>query len=223
MPWVFAALFAVSRCPGLMPPNFSAVYGFVLCAGAFIPGRMGWLLPLVTMVLTDVALNFYYQLAKGVDVWTWGALLSHLGNYAGFFVLWGVGWLLKPRKETGQPRTGVAKKIESLTKLVGGGLLGTALFYLITNTLAWLFNPFGNPEYSRDWQGWLIALTSGTGKWDATWTFFIRSLMSSALFTALFAGSWLFAGVREESPADKGEEPVRAPAGGTEEAEEANA
>jgi hypothetical protein len=209
MPWVFAALFAVSRIPGVMPPNFSAVSGFVLCAGAFIPGRMGWLLPLVTMVATDVGLNFYYQIAKGWEVWTWGALLSHFGNYLGYFVLWGAGRFLKARAGVG--------------KLVAGGLLGTILFYLITNTLSWLFNPWGNPEYTKDVHGWIVALTTGAGKWDATWTFFLRSLTSSALFTALFAGSWIYAGSNAESPADKGETPVRAPVGGEAEAEEAGA
>ena len=50
----------------------------------------------------------------------------------------------------------------SLAGLLGGGLLGAILFYLITNTAAWLFNPFHNPEYARNLAGWFIALTKGT-------------------------------------------------------------
>ena len=34
--------------------------------------------------------------------------------------------------------------------------------YLLTNTASWLFNPFANPEYTKDLAGWLIALTKGT-------------------------------------------------------------
>ncbi|HTI73276.1 MAG TPA: DUF6580 family putative transport protein [Candidatus Limnocylindria bacterium] len=207
MPWLFAVLFAASRVPGLMPPNFSAVYGFVLCAGAFLPGRIGWIVPLVTMLVTDVGLNFYYQFGKGWDVWSGASMISHFGNYIGYAVLWGTGRWLRPRAK--------------LWNLVGGSIVGAALFYLVTNTLAWLFNPFQNPEYTKTLAGWIIALTSGTGNWDATWTFFIRSLTSSALFTALFASTWIYSGA--ESPADKGEEPVRAPAPAEAEAEEAKA
>ena len=37
LPWVFVALFAVSRIPGLLPLNFSAAYAFAFCAGVYFP------------------------------------------------------------------------------------------------------------------------------------------------------------------------------------------
>jgi hypothetical protein len=73
--------------------------------------------------------------------------------------------------------------------LLGGGIMGAVLFYFLTNTAAWLFNPFGNPEYSKDLAGWLIALTKGTGGYPTTLQFFINTLMSGGLFTGLFAGA----------------------------------
>src|SRR5207253_2859536 len=63
------------------------------------------------------------------------------------------------------------------------------LFYLITNSISWLVNPFGNPEYTRTLGGWLRALTLGTAGWPETWHFFRNTMLSSGLFTFLFAGS----------------------------------
>ena len=74
------------------------------------------------------------------------------------------------------------------------------MFYLITNTASWLFNPFHNPEYTKTIAGWIIALTKGTGGYPPTWEFFRNTLLSGGLFTALFAAA---AKLTAESPADK--------------------
>ena len=86
-------------------------------------------------------------------------------------------------------------------------MLGAILFYLITNTAAWLFNPFGNPEYTKDLTGWLIALTKGTAGHPPTWEFFRNTLLSGGLFTGLFVGAMKLseatqAEAEEESPAE---------------------
>lgn len=201
LPWLFALVFALSRWPGLLPPNFSAAYALVFCAGALLPGRLGWALPLGAMLVTDLALNLYYQRTGGWDVFTWVGLFFHAANYAAFAALFGLGRLFGQRAR--------------FLSLLGGGLLGAILFYLITNTAAWLFNPFRNPEYTRDLTGWIIALTKGTGGYPQTWEFFRNTLLSGGIFTALFAGSWKLTAA--ESPADKGEtpEPAEEPQGET--------
>jgi hypothetical protein len=147
-------------------------------------------MPLGTLLVTDLALNVYYQVSGGWAVFTPSNLLFQATNYLGYAVLFGLGRAL-------------GSKTRLLT-LIGGGLLGSILFYLVTNTAAWLFNPFRNPEYVRNLTGWLIALTKGTGGFPQTWEFFRNTLLSGGLFTALFAGSWALAA--SESPADKGEE-----------------
>lgn len=190
LPWIFAVVFALSRWPGLLPVNFSLAYGFVFCAGALLPGRAGWALPLGTLLITDLALNGYYQISGGWAVFTPVNLLLLGANYAGYAALFGLGRFFGPGAR--------------FLSLLGGGLLGAVLFYLVTNTAAWLFNPFHNPEYTRNLAGWLIALTKGTGGWPQTWEFFRNTLLSGGLFTALFAGTWkLTAG---EPPAEPEEE-----------------
>jgi hypothetical protein len=188
-PWLvvgFLLLVALSRWPGLLPPSFSVVYALAFCGGVYFSRSMAWWLPLGTLVLTDVALNFYYQ-SRGYDVWTWSVIKYQLVNYAGYVVIIGLGRRLKPQSK--------------FLTLLGGGMLGALLFYLITNTASWLLNPFQNPEYTKTLSGWLIALVRGTNGWPQTWEFFRNTLLSGGLFTGLFVGAMKLSGA--ESPADK--------------------
>lgn len=185
LPVIFIALFAVSRIPGLLPLNFSVAYAFAFCAGVYFRGTRAWWLPLGVMLVTDLGLNLYYA-GCGVQVWDWADLENLAFNYAAYAVLILLGRRFQPQS--------------SLVGLLGGGLLGAILFYLITNTASWLFNPFHNPEYARSLAGWIIALTKGTGGYPSTWEFFRNTLLSGGLFTALFAAA---AKLTAESPAEK--------------------
>lgn len=91
----------------------------------------------------------------------------------------------------------------TLLKMVGGSLLAAIGFYILTNTLSWLINPYNNPEYLKTVQGWLMALTIGTGKWPQTWEFFRNTLLSSGLFTGLFAAVMKFQESAAESKVEK--------------------
>lgn len=187
MPVIFLVLVALSRWPGLFPPSFSAVYSLMFFAGVCFRGRIGWWLPLVTIMASDVALNFYYQ-SKGFDVWQLSVVRYQLVNYAAYIVIIWIGRRFKPSS--------------SFFSLLGGGVLGAILFYVITNTASWLFNPFGNPEYGKSFWGLITALITGTRNWPQAWEFFRSTLMSGILFTALF-GAALKLTTPAESPADK--------------------
>ena len=50
LPYVFMLVAALSRWPGLFPPNFSAFYGLAFCAGAFFPRNVKWWLPMGALV-----------------------------------------------------------------------------------------------------------------------------------------------------------------------------
>lgn len=174
---VLMLLLALTRIPGLAPWNFSAVYAMAFCAGAYFRGRWLWLLPLGVMLVTDGLLSAYHERqVEGSDYFTAAALLYLLGNYAGYAVLFALGrWLGQGRRNP--------------VGLIGGGVLGALVFYLVTNTLSWLLNPFHQPEYTRDLAGWIIALTKGAGGYPETWTFFRNTLLSGGLFTALFVAA----------------------------------
>jgi hypothetical protein len=189
LPIVFMVVFALTRIPGLLPLNFSAAYALVFCAGVYLPGRFGWWFPLCLMAVSDVALNCYYEFYLGIDAFTPYQLIT----YVGFAFLIFLGRRFRPR--------------DSWMLLVAGGLAGAVAFYLITNTAAWLFNPFGNPEYTKDLHGWLVALTKGTGGYPATWMFFKNTLLSGGLFTGLFVGAMKLCEATEPEPAEA-EEPA---------------
>jgi hypothetical protein len=183
---VFLGLVALSRWPGLFPPSFSVVYALVFCAGVYFSKSMAWWLPLVILVGTDVALNFYYQ-AKGYEVWTWSVIKYQLVNYVAYVGIIGLGRRFKPQSK--------------FFSLLGGGILGALIFFLVTNTASWLLNPFQNPEYTKTLWGWLIALVKGTNGWPQTWEFFRNTLLSGGLFTGLLVGAMKLSAA--ESPADK--------------------
>jgi len=177
LPVLFIVVLAVSRIPNLLPPNFSVVYAFVFCAGVYFPKRMAWWLPLGTLFATDVALSvFYYHVSPlGIDL---------LLNYAVYAVLIALGKWFGARA--------------GFFKLLLGGLLGAVIFYLVTNTMAWL----QNPDYAKSIAGWIQALTRGLPNvHPTTWEMFRNTLMSTGIFTALFVGAEKLAPV--ESPADK--------------------
>ena len=188
LPAIFVGVFALSRMPGLMPQNFSVAYAFMFCAGVFFPRRLVWWLPLATLLVTDIGLNFYYQHADPKnDVWSAENLANLSFNYLAYAALIFLGRRFKPQ--------------DSILKLAGGGILGAILFYLITNTASWFFNPFHNPEYTRTFAGWLLALTKGIGGYPTTLEFFRNTLLSGGIFTAFFAAAAKF--TPAESPADK--------------------
>ncbi len=170
LPVVLMLVFAVSRWPGLMPWNFSAAYALMFCAGVYFPKRLAWSLPFGTMLVTDLALNWYHHTHAGTPMFS----PELIGSYFAYAVLVWLGRKFGPKAR--------------FLSLLAGGLLGAIIFYLITNSLSWL----DNPEYLKNFAGWLTALTMGTKEHPPTWEFFQKTLMSGGLFTGLFAGAMKF-------------------------------
>jgi len=177
LPILLMLVFALSRIPGVLPQNFSAAYAIAFCGAVYFSGAAAWWLPLGTLLVTDILLNvFYYH----ESVFSWYMLVKTLG----FVAIVALGKLFSAR--------------DNWFKLLGGGLLGAILFYLITNTASWIYNP----GYAKTMAGWLQALTTGIPGLPPTWEFFRNTLVSGGLFTALFVGSVKLTSPAE-SPADK--------------------
>ena len=164
MPLVLMLVFAASRWPGMLPQNFSAAHALLFCAAFWLPGWMGWVLPLATIIVTDILLNlFAYNLPVMVP-----ELISNWMILALFVVL--AKWLARRR---------------SYGRVFLGTLLGALLFYLVSNTVSWM----ANPAYTKTIVGWVQALTVGLPGFPPTWVFGLKSLLGTGLFTGLFAGA----------------------------------
>jgi hypothetical protein len=180
LPLALVAAFALTRLPGVLPLNFSAAYALAFCAGVYLPRRLAWWLPLGVMLATDVVLNlFIYQ--------TQAFSTRMLGNYLAYA---GIIWL-------GQRFNARS----SWFSLLGGGLLGALLFYLITNTASWLTDP----GYAKTLAGWIQALSTGLPGFPPTWAFFWSTLGSGGLFTGLFAGAMKMTEQVEPEPEEEAE------------------
>jgi hypothetical protein len=199
LPILLMAVLAFTRWPGLLPPNFSAVYALAFCGGFYFVGAMAWWVPMVALILSNTLLNWLYYDYPVVNIYM---LLTYLA-FAGIV---GIGRLFRYWLRQ-KPHPARLPAWKELTFLVGGGLLGAIVFYLITNTASWIFEP----TYPKTLAGWIKALTKGTDGWPQTWTFFRNTLLSSGLFSALFVGAMQLSERREpqeESAHEEEEEPA---------------
>ena len=181
LPLVLILAFAASRWPGMLPQNFSAAHALLFCAAFWLPGWMGWLLPLATIIVTDILLNiFHYNMPVMVPelVVNWMIL--------GLFVVL-AKWLARHR---------------SYGRVFLGTLIGALLFYLVSNTVSWLVNP----AYAKTIAGWIQALTVGLPGFPPTWVFGLKSLLGTGLFTGLFAGAMKWSEALDAEPEPKTED-----------------
>jgi hypothetical protein len=143
--------------------NFAPLMAITLCASIYLPRKVALLVPLSTLLISDLILNHHYQspLFQPFMFATYACYIA-----AGFLGLW------------------IATK-KNLWTILGGCLASTALFYLVTNSLAWISNPLYAPTLA----GWFQALTLGLPGLPPTYTFLRNSLLSDLTFTALFVAS----------------------------------
>ena len=71
------------------------------------------------------------------------------------------------------------------------------IFYVVSNTGSWLYEP----GYAKTFAGWLQALTIGLPGFPPTWLFLRNTLLGDLFFTLLFAGCFAVQTRRESQPA----------------------
>jgi hypothetical protein len=183
MPLALALLLLAAgwRVAAVLEPalvNFAPVMALAFCGAVYFSDRRLWLVPLAALVLSNVFLDQYYAATFG-ETWTWQSEFTQAMCFA--FAL-PIGRL-------------VARHKNWLT-LVGGALAGSLLFYLVTNTDAWVRDPF----YVKTAAGWWQAMTIGRPEFPPTLFFFRNTLVSDLLFTAMFALAMEFAALRAGRP-----------------------
>jgi len=157
---IFFRLIRVDLAPESLP-NFAPLMAAALCGAVFIPGWLGLVVPVAALLVSDALLNVHY----GVPV----VSSQLLWTLPGYLIAVGLGWMIRERRG-------------GLLAILGGTLVASVLFYLITNTGSWL----GLAAYPQNFTGWIQSLTVGLPGYPPTWVFFRNSLVSDLLFAAFF-------------------------------------
>ena len=170
---IVTGLFAQSDSIVLL--NFAPLAAIALCAAAYFPAKYKFPVPMIALLISDVVLNIHYGFS----------LLSPfvLSHYLGFALVGCLGLLLQNRR--------------SLKTLLPASIAGSVIFYLVTNSVSWLFDP----SYVKNFAGLIQALTVGVPQFSATptWIFFRNSLLSDLFFTLLFVACMNFGRRTERS------------------------
>jgi hypothetical protein len=143
--------------------NFAPISAIALCGALYLPRRLALIVPLGILLVSDIILNlFHYHL----PLWTW----EILPRYIALALIVGLGWRLRTN-----PRFAL---------VLGASVIGSLVFYVITNTGAWA----GEPRYAKTFAGWIQAMTTGLPGWPSTWWFYRHTFVSDLFFTSLFFG-----------------------------------
>ncbi|MGB8166367.1 MAG: DUF6580 family putative transport protein [Chthoniobacteraceae bacterium] len=143
--------------------NFAPVAAVALCGAVYLPRRVAMILPLAMLFASDVILNVfhYHQPLFTFDI---------LPRYAALALISAIGFALRGRTR--------------LPGLLAASVAGSLLFYIISNTGSWIYEP----AYTKDFAGWTQALTTGLPGFPSTWWFYRHTLLGDVTFTLLFAG-----------------------------------
>ena len=143
--------------------NFSPVAAVALCGAVYLPRRTAIVLPLAMLLASDVVLNLVHY---NRPLLTW----EIIPRYFALLLITAIGFGLRGKAQ--------------LPKMLAASVVGSIVFYLITNTGSWL----AEPAYAKTAAGWVQALTIGVPGWPSTWWFYRHTLLSDVLFTLLFVG-----------------------------------
>lgn len=132
------------------PANFAPIGSLALFGGVYLKKRYALLLPLLAMVVSDIFIGF-------------DSLQSRLVIYGSFLLIGLIGLAIRNHKS---PFT-----------VVGASLLGSTLFYLISN-LVFLYPP---KMYPHTWAGQLASYTNAL-------PFFRNTLFGDLFYVAILFG-----------------------------------
>lgn len=162
---VFAASWRVFTLDSTALANFAPVMAMAFCSGVYYRKSLQWLAPFVAYLLSDLYVSRYYALVYKYD-WTVRETALRVACFA-------IGLAL-----------GIAvSRRRSWLNLLSGILGSSIVFYLVTNTAAWI----ADPAYAHGAAGWWQAMTVGHPEYPPTLVFFRNSFLSDLLFTGAFA------------------------------------
>ncbi len=134
------------------PANFAPIGAIALFGGLYLPKRWAIILPLLAMFISDIFIGFY----------AWQIMTS---VYIGFVLMGLIGLVVRKNKK--------------FHTVLGGTLLGSILFFLITNWAVWEFGTMYVHNFSGLIQSYIMALP-----------FFRNSLLGDVFYVGVLVGGF---------------------------------
>lgn len=134
------------------PANFAPIGAVALFGGMYLTRRYAIILPLVAMLISDIFIGFY----------TWQIMTS---VYISFALTGLIGLCVRKNKK--------------LSTIIGGTVLGSILFFLITNFAVWAFGTMYAHNLAGLTQSYIMAIP-----------FFRNSLLGDLFYVGLLVGSY---------------------------------
>ena len=134
------------------PANFAPIGAIAIFSGLYLPKKWAIVLPLAAMFFSDIFIGFY----------SWSIMLS---VYGGFIIMTLIGLVVRKHKK--------------LSTILGGTILGSVIFYLITNGAVWAFGSLYTHNLAGLLQSYIMAIP-----------FFRNSLLSDLFYTGILVGAY---------------------------------
>jgi hypothetical protein len=149
------------------PPNFTPIGAIALFGGAYLSGRIALVLPLLAMLISDLFLGFY----------SWRLMLI---VYLSFLICVLLGFKLKKNRKW--------------YRFLGYSLIGSVVFYLLTNFAVWAFTSWYPKNLNGLLQCYFLALP-----------FFKNTILGNLFYTGLLFGAYegISVWIREKFKASK--------------------
>ena len=132
--------------------NFTAIGAIAMFSGLYLPRRWAIVGPLLAMFTSDIFLGFYHP-------------VTMLSVYISFVLMTGIGMAVRKNK--------------NVATVIGGTLLGSLTFYLITNLSVWVFSGMYTHTVSGLLQSYYMALP-----------FFKNTIAGDLTYVTLLAGGY---------------------------------
>lgn len=136
------------------PANFAPIGAIALFAALYLPKKYALIIPLIAMFISDIFIGFY-------------SLPIMLSVYIGFTIMSLIGLLVKKNKK--------------FSTIFGGTLVGSILFFLLTNFAVWIFGTMYSHTFSGLIQSYTMAIP-----------FFKNSLLGDLFYSGIIIGGFEF-------------------------------
>jgi hypothetical protein len=158
--------------------NFSPLMALAFCGAVYFRDKRLWFVPVAALTLSDLFLDPYYSTTFH-ETWLWPSVVLRTLCFVSAIP---IGAMVARRK--------------NWLGLFAGALGCSILFYLVTNTDAWV----RDPAYVKTAAGWLQAMTVGRPEYPPTIWFFRNTLVSDLAFTGIFALAMEYSARRAGQP-----------------------